>query len=580
MTKQRGFALARGIALQTYERKVSQLINFLPYLHSVIRQYEEIGPERAPEPPLAMYYVEPKATVEVANKQTSIPNFGKYVRRWLQDESARPLAIVGEYGTGKTCVCRRIMHDFATAYVANPGSTRIPLLFNLRDFTKTLSIEALITAFLDGVCGVPTPRFQLFKAMNEAGAFLLIFDGFDEMAVRVDADTLEINLREIEKLAVHPKSKVLLTSRIEYFVSAEEQARVLQPRGQLLATRDVEYQPVKLHPWDDARVALFLRKRVPLVPEAHQQWTFYHDQLKKIPGLTDLSRRPVLLEMIVKTLPQLIASRESIDRPHLYQTYLIGELKRQRVVKQRMMLLSEDTRLKILQDLAADFYEHDRSAITFSEALSQVESAIHPPRIELEAQTRDFLNCSFLVRERDEFKFSHRSMMEYLFARVLYAEIKDNKPRIFNRLKLDSVVSGFLVEMHPNVNTLWEWIDGTNAAREESEYLGGNAVSLLCMQDKTSLAGRDLAGRNLMGARFLTADLTRTNLEGAYLKGADLSTADISEDTLRAARVIDITLGVFAHWFRPRPRRVDLHPDRIEKLLHDQHSGTYIQSLY
>src|ERR1035437_2551732 len=93
VTKQRGFALARGIALQTYERKVSQLINFLPYLHSVIRQYAEIGPERAPEPPLAMYYVEPKATVEVANKQTSIPNFGKYVRRWLQDESARPLAI-------------------------------------------------------------------------------------------------------------------------------------------------------------------------------------------------------------------------------------------------------------------------------------------------------------------------------------------------------------------------------------------------------------------------------------------------------------------------------------------------------
>jgi hypothetical protein len=37
--------------------------------------------------------------------------------------------------------------------------------------------------------------------MNAAGLFLLILDGLDEMAVKVDADVLELNLIEIEKLA-------------------------------------------------------------------------------------------------------------------------------------------------------------------------------------------------------------------------------------------------------------------------------------------------------------------------------------------------------------------------------------------
>jgi predicted NACHT family NTPase len=31
--------------------------------------------------------------------------------------------------------------------------------------------------------------------MNDAGVLLLLFDGFDEMATRVDADTIETNLK-------------------------------------------------------------------------------------------------------------------------------------------------------------------------------------------------------------------------------------------------------------------------------------------------------------------------------------------------------------------------------------------------
>jgi len=543
----KGFARAQGIGLLTYEEKVAQLMDFGPYLKSVISYYEEGLKGHPSEPPLAAYYVESDAQL-LGQEEKEISDLDAYIRGWLEDRTTRHLAILGEYGTGKTCFCQKVTHDLATSWLAAPGTTRIPLLFNLRDFTKTLSIEALITSFLDSVCGIANPRFKLFETMNRAGAFLLIFDGFDEMAVRVDADTLEINLREIEKLVAPGNSKVILTSRLEYFVSAEEQARVLQPRGQLLATRDVEYQPIQIKPWDDDKIERFLQKRVPLIPNVKEDWTFYRDQIQNIPGLSDLAKRPVLLDMIVKTLPQLIASGVSINRPNLYYTYLIGELKRQKVVKKRILLLTEARRLSVLQDLALQFYQEEEASITFSDSLEYIDSCLQPPRTELEAYARDFLNCSFLVREADQFRFSHRSIMEYLVAKGLYAEIEAKKPEAFKKQKLEWVVASFLAEMNPAEQTLLGWIEETKSSvPDESKYQGGNAITLLCMRDPSFLIGKDFSDKNLTGARFLAADLTTVNLASALLKEVDLSSAKFSEEGLGEAQLYRVVFGLLFH---------------------------------
>ena len=275
--------------------------------------------------------------------------------------------------------------------------------------------------------------------------------------------------------------------------------------------------------------------------------------------------------MIVRTLPQLIGSGKPINRPNLYRTYLIGELKRQKVVKQRILLLPESTRLAVLQNLAAKFYEQDEPAITFSEAMNEVEVAVHPPRSELEAHTRDFLNCSFLIREGDAFRFSHRSIMEYLIARALCEEITSKKPEAFGRVHLGPVVSGFLAEMTPDASVLWEWVENTRRTEDQrGKYVGGNAVTLLCLANDASLAGRDLSGVNLSDARFFTADLTRTNLTGAKLKNVILSGAYFEERTLRMAEISDSTFGVIMH-VAPTGRQPKLDSsgfmDRIQEVV-------------
>ena len=190
---------------------ITQIINFDTYLHDLIELFQKTDPRLPGEPPLGSYYVGPKGQLSTeisGSSEEHIEDIPEYVQRWISKSSGPHLAILGEYGTGKTSLCRKLAHDLAIEHFRTDGLSRIPVLFNLRDFTKSLSLESLVSSFLDEQCDVQNPKFRLFEAMNDAGVFVLIFDGFDEMAVRVDADTLEANLAEIDRLAVKDKPSV------------------------------------------------------------------------------------------------------------------------------------------------------------------------------------------------------------------------------------------------------------------------------------------------------------------------------------------------------------------------------------
>lgn len=153
-----------------------------------------------------------KRQVRGVETKGQIPVIDTYIHQWLTEESNRQLAIFGEYGSGKSTLWEKLARDLALMHLNDPGSSRIPILLNLRDFVGKLDLEAYITSFLDRECNVANPRIELFRAMNEAGIFLMIFDGFDEMAVKVDSDTLEANLLEIESVAVRTNRLLLCSS--------------------------------------------------------------------------------------------------------------------------------------------------------------------------------------------------------------------------------------------------------------------------------------------------------------------------------------------------------------------------------
>lgn len=292
---------------------------------------------------------------------------------------------------------------------------------------------------------------------------------------------------------------------------------------------------MKLLSWDEEQIELFLRKRAPLVKGAKQPWTYYRDKIKTIGSLSDLSQRPVLLDMIVKTLPTLIASDAPINLPNLYKTYLIGEMKRQKILKKRSQVLSDDDRLALLQQLAIDVYTQRTPVVGFTDCQRYIEQKIKPPKHELEAHTRDFLTNSFLVRIGDGYHFSHKSIMEYLVAARLYFEIHSNEPNDFGTIRLDRVVLNFLKEMSPAPEILLGWIELTKRDSSHGSNLGGNAATLLCALSSDALAGKDLSGSNLTGANLNDADLRNTNLQQANLTNANLGGAKFSASDLKGA---------------------------------------------
>ncbi|HXQ69620.1 MAG TPA: pentapeptide repeat-containing protein [Pyrinomonadaceae bacterium] len=530
----RGFAYESGISLLTYEEKVAQLLDFSTYLVHLRDKFETQQNSQAGEPALGSYYVDlsGESFAKGIHKTFSVVN--AYIDQWLRDTDTKAqLAIFGEYGAGKTSLCQKIAHDLAAARLGTGSSNRIPILFNLRDFIGKVEIEPMIASFLDRECEAPNPRYDLFKMMNDAGLFLILFDGFDEMAVKVDSDVLELNLMEIDKLAAAPNSKVILTSRPEYFVSSDEERRALNPSLNVFRTRGAEYEPVRILPWEESQIDRFLERRVPLVPSVKEDWTYYRDQIRRIPALADLSQRPVLLDMIVRTLPEMIEKSTSINLPNLYKTYLSQEIRRQKISKKRAFLLTEGVRLSLLKKLAVDVYCGSVPSITFIEALARLEQEIAPARSELEAFTREFLTNSFLIRTGEEYRFSHKSILEYLVTEACNEEINSNAPDAFRQCRINAVIVEFLIalEVAKQKGTLSKWIEST-VKEPDTKYMGGNAATLLYAIDKRKFAQADLSGTTLTGANLSFADLREMTLNETSLEDVNLVGARFLEHNL------------------------------------------------
>lgn len=462
-----GQAEGAGWRVRRYDDLLTSLMDFSLYLSRCRDDFTQARSDSG-LPGLAEYYVSLKARLERSDDKAKPFDLLTHLQAWLRRPSpAPPLMLLGEYGTGKTTFCRKLAFELANEYLRvqdevaagrplSGARPRLPLLINLLDFVEIRKLDALITHFLGRVCGVDQPRYELFEELNAAGMFVLILDGFDEMAVRVDATTIEKHLYHIEQLAKPANSRVLLAGRPEFFMTRDELERGLWPHRQMLANRFLHYEALRLRLWDDEQIQFFLNR---LVPHLHHRLKDdsgkdcdgpeYYRRISQIPGFADdLAQRAVLLEMIAQTLPFFDAGTP-VTRPNLYDLYLRKEIERQRLKKGREFLLDDDIRFTLLQELAADSFRSTTGGITYPAAEPLVKSKLptevaSSPR-QTEEHTREFLSCSFLrPGPGDLFVFSHRSFRGYFAAKELMPRLRDGsaKPQ-----PLDQDCIAFLAEM-------------------------------------------------------------------------------------------------------------------------------------
>jgi predicted NACHT family NTPase len=244
-----------------------------------------------------------------------------HIARWLGDSRANLLTILGDLGTGKSTLARFLAYNLAKSFCADPLRHPVPVLIPLKEVRKEVSLEGIIIGHFSrrGLSGVILPRFEHLVRL---GKVVLLFDAFDEMADRVRWEITHSSFRELRR-AAEGNGKVVLTCRTHYFKDRNEQVRLIGAGPRLSEIETELYRELRqqsgtevayLQEFDDNQIQAYIAKA--RSSTATEDW----EKIKYIYNLKELAQRPLLLDMIVKSLPKLEAG-QNIDAANLYTVY-------------------------------------------------------------------------------------------------------------------------------------------------------------------------------------------------------------------------------------------------------------------
>lgn len=336
------------------------------------------------------------------------------------DEEHQLMILLGEYGSGKTSFSRHLTYTLLKEYHGRAVDARIPILINLREYRRSFSIQQVVTDVLVNQYGVQLGSFAAFERVCSTGRVVLVLDGFDEMLSSVEDRLVLEAFAQILILAALDV-KTLLTCRTNMFASHRALIRVLQASsvqtaetalGRILKADLERYATIlELVAWDEQRISEFVTKRTGTeAPNILSAIRSVHD-------LSDLSSRPVLLDMVVKTIPKLQSSAKPVNSAALYDAYTAMWTARD----DWRVRTDADTRKAVCEALAVSMHKagissitHDRLHAIVADASRSAGTALSTSVDQFEA---DIQVCSFLVRSSSgEFRFAHKSFSEFFIA--------------------------------------------------------------------------------------------------------------------------------------------------------------------
>lgn len=551
-------------------------LDFSSYLNTWIKNYEQ------EEIPRLVKYI--SLTARKSNN-INVGNLDKYLLKWLK-ESGNHITLLGNYGTGKSTTLKHLMYVQAQKYLENPDDERIPIFIELKGFRQAPKSRQLITDILVNDFGVNI-NYRKFQELNEKGKFLIILDGFDEMADRVLDGLPFEHFEELSAFACD-KGKVILSSRTHYFRDHEQLLEVhLQTSNRLSFLEDRnEYEILFLNSVTEHDINDYLKAYF------NNNWEYYKNIIKKTYDLYSLAEVPILLNMIVQTLPEMISEGMQINRSAIYQTFTDKWLKRDNWRR----ALHKNDRLYFCKELAFYFYTSNQNTVHWSELPRFIREYFKDKvktHTDLDVFDSDVRTSNFLKRKEDsgEYSFVHKSFMEYFVARYFYENIER---RVYNGLDQledyvkSKVIYEFLIEMlsKKDVDFLFQVVHEkevydysklmSNKESEENKVYTnpislGNCAYILTQKgyhlddailDTAVLAGFDLEnisfknasltgaifkGCTLSNINFNNANLRLSTFEGANLKNCDFTGAILDKVDFRNAVIDGKTINTIAH---------------------------------
>jgi len=537
----REHARKNGLILWTYEELLGRLVNLSGYDQVLLRDYEGLDIERL--------YVEQDVYPEAgAGERIALR---AAIDRFLGHESDRFQLILGDYGTGKTWFTRKVAAELARLHHQEPAVRRQPIRISLRDVAKALDLDGILHSHFQRVLNRSVNPQSVLR-LNEEGRLILIFDAFDEMATQADWEVTRQNFREILK-CVAGKAKVILTCRTHYFKDQSYVDRLVKG----LPAADLGDKPTELfrevfgregvrtaflRGFDEAQMRQYVERACGSKADAVLELIAGSEPLQQI------GEKPVLLEMIVKSAPQLDRLGRDVTVADLYAIYTEEWFSRQ----DWRMRFTRDNRRLLVEELALRLWGRESSRLHFTD-LRDVVAEFLPDESRtlqtLDAADHEVRTAAFLVRDADgNYGFSHRSFLEYFLACALRRKGAD----ALAIPQLSPPVLRFLGELVPE-EMLENWsrailtLSYRPLASENAvniwKRIGTPALGAPLQLEGAQLEGIDLLGAPLAGANLRGADLFGASLPGSRLSGVDLSGANLATATLDGVDLSQVNLG-------------------------------------
>jgi RNA polymerase sigma factor (sigma-70 family) len=525
-------AHAVGVQLTLFRDLAAQLLDGHAYVAQLLRGLE--SHERYP----TALYVEQFVTYALG--ADTVAAFGM-IEEWLDDADWNQLTLLGDVGSGKSFFCRMLALRLANEYFENPLERPFPVLIDLRNAAREFSLEGLILTHLVR-SGLPDTSFAAFEYLLSQGRIIVLLDGFDEMAART---TPEVTARNFQELArcVSGRAKVLLTCRTHYFKSRSDEEQIV-----LGGAAVVDNEPARELYWDlisrrGFRIAYMapfefrqIEEFVRLARPADAAEALA--RIRSTYNLLELSQRPLLLDMVVKSLDTL--TTDKIDAATLYGVFTDAWVHRDHWRN----VLSPERKLSFLVALARSLWEQDLPSVHYEQLLSYVAielaACIRDPRdlIEIDAEVR---TATFLTRNASgEYGFAHKSYAEFFLARYIGSELTDGRIECLDSRRLGIETIGFLADLARTrpIERLLERTLLTSYIPRVSEN------ALLCLYSIRRRQAEQLRTADTLeviplpaGMHLFGANLTGVNLQAASLLGADFSEAQLSDANLQSTEL-------------------------------------------
>jgi nucleoside phosphorylase len=483
-----------------------------------------------------------------------------YVARWLKRETGRHLAILGDYGTGKSWFCLRLAKQLADAYREAPGRRPLPLLVSFRRYRANVDLQSLIKAELLEGYGIDLCSEAALSRLLRSRDVLLILDGLDEMAKSQDSKSAVSAYNRLGVPANGPR--VLLTCRTHYFHSGSEEREVTNAGGKLLSIDALPtFEAVQISLFDHHRVSEGVARRFNARERAR-----VHEFITSTYNLMELCSRPVLLSLVCDSYELFADLNRPVTSADLYEEYVRAWLRRESATGR--LHIDPAVATSLIEDIA-HYMVGTVSLVLRGDELKQVLSAI----LSRSAMTfadwpdvhRQLVTSTFIRRtSADSWEFAHRSFQEYFYACKFFRWERETAGKgEFSVLHVP--IWQFIAQL---VLSRWDegkalhWIDSRIDRRHDTTLtlttLRAAAAYWLIrkgllpmreyplagvMLDSVDLEGVDFSGCDLSESDLHRSSLRRANLSLANLRGANLEETEFADAVLTGINLSEANIS-------------------------------------